>query len=117
MTGQLQTVSHRELMEMVVEIAGTGVPCGLPGQRQRIEPGFVLKNGAVLFESEKDGKGLYIGGAGMDGMYLRTQERYESIRDDDGTILAFRRVWPPPVLAKLRTQGKTNRKSERSMER
>ena len=62
---ELQTVSHRELMEPVVEIAQTGVPCGLPGQSQRMEPGFVLKNGTVLLESEKDGRGLYIGGAGM----------------------------------------------------
>lgn len=117
MTGELQTISHQALMEQVVEVARVGVPCGLPGQRQRLEPGFVLKNGTVLFEREKDGRGLYIGGAGMDGMYLRTTERYEPIRDADGKILAFRRVWPPPVLAKLRTQGKKNRKAERSMER
>ena len=34
---ELQTVSHRELMEPVVEIAQAGVPCGLPGQSQRME--------------------------------------------------------------------------------
>lgn len=92
MNDELRAVTHRELMEQVVEIKRTGVPCGLPGQRQRMEPGFVLKNGAVLFESEKDGKGLYIGGAGMDGMYLRTPERYEPLLGADGEILAFRRV-------------------------
>lgn len=116
---ELQTVSHRELMEPVVEIAQTGVPCGIPGQRQRLEPGFVLKNGIVLLESEKDGTGRYIGGAGMDGMYLRTRERYEPIQDNEGHILAFRRVQPLSVLEKLaasRERGRT--KSEnRSMER
>ena len=115
---ELQTVSHRELMEPVVEIAQTGVPCGLPGQSQRMEPGFVLKNGTVLLESEKDGRGLYIGGAGMDGMYLRTQERHEPIRDDGGSILTFRRVQPPSVLEKLAASGQSGMKSEiRSMER
>lgn len=115
---ELQTVSHRELMEPVVEIAGTGVPCGLPGQGQRIEPGFVLKNRSVLLESEKDEKGLYIGGAGMGGMYLRTPERYEPLLGTDGEILAFRRVQPPSVLEKLAAPGKGGMKSEkRSMER
>ena len=115
---ELQTVSHRELMEPVVEIAQAGVPCGLPGQSQRMEPGFVLKNGSVLLESEKDGRGLYIGCAGMDGMYLRTQERYEPIQNNSGKILAFRRVQPPSVLERLAVPGKAGMKSEiRSMER
>ena len=70
MAGDLSTVAHAELMEDVVGVRQTGVPCGLVNQR--MEPGFVLANGVVLLESEKDKYGRYTGGAGMDGMYLRT---------------------------------------------
>ena len=61
--------THVEHMEDVVGIRQTGVPCGLVNRR--IEPGYVLANGTVLLESEKDEDGRYIGGAGMEGMYLR----------------------------------------------
>ena len=64
--------THVEHMEDVVGIRQTGVPCGLVNRR--IEPGYVLANGTVLLESEKDEDGRYIGGAGMEGMYLRTNE-------------------------------------------
>ena len=74
----------------VSRVASEGVPCGLISKH--VEPGFLLVDGTVLLESEKDENGFYIGGAGMDGMFLRTVERYEPVRDEDGTVTAFRRM-------------------------
>ena len=74
----------------IVEIAQVGVPIGYIDRR--MEPGYMLANGTALLESEKDEAGFYIGGAGMDGMFLRTVERYEPVRDEDGAVYAFRRM-------------------------
>lgn len=71
----------------MVKIKQLGVPMGL--FNRRIDPGYVLENGTVLLETERDEYGRYIGGAGMDGMYLKTNERYESVRDDSGEIIGF----------------------------
>lgn len=71
----------------MVKIKQLGVPMGL--FKRRIDPGYVLENGIVLLETERDEYGRYIGGAGMDGMYLKTNERYEPVRDDDGQIVGF----------------------------
>lgn len=114
MTDELVTFSMTELMADVVKIQQTGVPCGLSGQR--IEPGFVLANGTVLLESEKDENGRYIGGAGMNGMYLRTNERYEPLIDEDGTLLSFRRVDSDSVMNRLlarKIQGKSYRETNK----
>ena len=114
MTDELVTFSMAELMADVVKIQRTGVPCGLSGQR--IEPGFVLANGTVLLESEKDEKGRYIGGAGMDGVYLRTNERYELIVEEDRTLRAFRRVDADSVMNRLlarKIQGKPRREANK----
>ncbi len=73
----------------IVGIAQKGVPVGLFG---RLAPGFVLENSTVLLESEKDANGFYIGGAGMDGMYMCTPERYEPVRDDAGQLTGFRSI-------------------------
>lgn len=70
------------------------VPCGM--WEQRMEPGYVLWNGTVLLESERDNSGCYQGGAGMDGMYLRTPELYRPVYTDDGRLWAFRQVQPAP---------------------
>ena len=74
----------------IVGIRQVGVPMGLINQHT--EPGYMLENGTALLESEKDEAGFYIGGAGMDGMFLRTVERYEPVRDEDGAVTAFRRM-------------------------
>ena len=114
MTDDLFTVTHAELMADVVGIKQTGVPCGLVNQR--IEPGFVLENGIVLLESEKDKDGQYIGGAGMDGMYLRTNERYVPLPGPDGKICAFSRVDKNSVLEQLKiksARGKSDPKSNK----
>ena len=63
----------------IVEIAQLGVPVGYIDRH--MESGFVLADGTALLESEKDESGFYVGGAGMDGMFLRTNERYEPVRD------------------------------------
>ncbi len=70
------------------------VPCGM--WDQRMEPGFVLWNGTVLLESEREESGCYKAGAGMDGMYLRTPELYRPVYTDDGRLWAFRQVQPAP---------------------
>ena len=74
----------------VSRVANEGVPCGLISKH--VEPGFLLVDGTVLLESEKDENGFYIGGAGMDGMYLKTGTLYEPVRDDNGKITSFRRM-------------------------
>ena len=75
-----------------IGIRETGVPVGL--LNRRIEPGYVLENGIVLLESERDENGYYVGGAGMDGMYLRTADLYKPCMDEQGNIRAFRQVQP-----------------------
>lgn len=59
---------------------------------KHMESGYLLSNGTVLLESEKDENGFYVGGAGMDGMNLKFQERYEPVRDEDGAITGFRQM-------------------------
>ena len=81
------------LGEVPAEIVGInqiGVPMGLINRRT--EPGYMLADGIALLESEKDEAGFYVGGAGMDGMFLSTPARYEPVRDEDGVIYAFRRM-------------------------
>ena len=78
-------------------IVQTGVPCGLI--QKRTEPGYVLADGTVLLESERDANGCYKGGAGMDGMYLQTGWLYAPVRGDDGQIRAFQEVKPENYLA------------------
>lgn len=77
-----------EVSAEIIAIRQTGVPCGLI--QPRMEAGYLLTDGTALLESEKDENGFYIGGAGMDGMYLRTPQRYEPVRNDSGKVTAFR---------------------------
>ena len=79
-----------EVPAEIIAIRQTGVPCGLI--QPRMEAGYLLTDGTTLLESEKDENGFYIGGAGMDGMYLRTPQRYEPVRDDNGKVTAFRHM-------------------------
>ena len=73
------------------------LPMGLPGVNRRMVSGFMLANGLVLLESERDPQGRYYGGAGMDGMYLRTPHIFTPVRNAAGEICAFREVLPEPV--------------------
>ena len=82
------TMTLDEVPAEIIAIRQIGVPCGLI--QPRMEAGYLLTDGTALLESEKDENGFYIGGAGMDGMYLRTPQRYEPVRDDSGKVTAFR---------------------------
>ena len=76
------TLTLDEVPAEIIAIRQIGVPCGLI--QPRMEAGYLLTDGTTLLESEKDENGFYIGGAGMDGMYLRTPQRYEPVRNDSG---------------------------------
>ena len=76
----------------LVGILRVGVPVGL--FQNRTEAGYLLEDGTALLETEKDENGFYLGGAGMDGMYLKISARYEPVRDEDGRVTAFRRISP-----------------------
>lgn len=80
-----------------IPIKITAVPMGLPGMNRRTVDGFILATGTVLLESERDGQGRYFGGAGMDGMYLRTPRLFTPVKKESGEIRAFREVLPAPV--------------------
>ena len=84
------------------------VTIGLPGVNQRKEPGYVLDNGLVLMESERDSQGNYKAGAGMEGMFLQTGRVFEPIRYPDGEILAFLECQPERTRAKDREAEKTS---------
>ena len=80
-----------------IGIRSVGVPYGWPQSRRRTEPGYVLENGIVLLDSERDADGRYYGGAGMDGMFLRApypNRLFSPVRNPDGSIRAFRRAEP-----------------------
>lgn len=78
------------------------LPMGLPGVNRRMVSGFMLANGLVLLESERDPQGRYYGGAGMDGMYLRTPHIFMPVRDASGKIRAFREVLSKPYKSPKR---------------
>lgn len=90
-----------------IPIKITAVPMGLPGMNRRTVDGFILATGTVLLESERDGQGRYFGGAGMDGMYLRTPRLFTPVKNESGEIRAFREVLPAPVKTRkpLRRSG------------
>jgi len=90
-----------------ISIKTTAVPMGLPGVNRRTVDGYVLVTGTVLLESERDGQGRYCGGAGMDGMYLRTPHLFTPVKNESGEIRAFREVLPAPVKTRkpLRRSG------------
>lgn len=83
-----------------IPIRSRVVPYGLEGVNRRNLPGYILANGIALLESERDASGNYIGGAGMDGMYLRTPQRYAPVKNEDGSVRAFRKVRKIPVRSR-----------------
>lgn len=89
-----------------IRVVQMGVPCGLV--QKRLEPGYILADGTVLLESERDVNGFYRGGAGMDGMYLQTGRLYTPVRGDDGQIRAFREVKPENYLAAAEMSAEVN---------
>jgi hypothetical protein len=81
-----------EPVGLEIPIRSRSVPYGLEGVNRRILPGYILANGTALLEDERDAYGNYYGGAGMDGMYLKLGDRYASVKNEDGSVRAFRRV-------------------------
>lgn len=79
-----------EVPAHIVEIKSVGIPMELINKRT--EDGYILSDGCSVMESSRDANGFYIGGAGMDGMYLATENLYEPVFDDDGCITAFRQI-------------------------
>lgn len=75
-------------MEKKYAVVSYEVPYGWPSEHRRMRQGYVLENGIVLQESEKEKRGNYKGGAGMDGMYMQTFTSYEPVFEDD-KIIAF----------------------------
>ena len=76
----------------IFSVVADKVSYGWPKSRRRDIPGFVLDNGLVLLESERDANGYYRAGAGMDGMYLQTGRVFTPMREADGTITGFAEV-------------------------
>ncbi len=85
-------ITLTEVPAEVAEIRQEGVPMGL--FQRRTEAGYLLEDGTALLETMKDENGFYLGGTGMDGMYLKTDARYEPVRDENGRVTAFRRMSP-----------------------
>lgn len=59
------------------------VPYGWPESRRRDVPGYVLNNGLVMLESERDAEGRYKAGVGTGGMYLQTGKLFEPVYSAD----------------------------------
>lgn len=89
-----------------IAIRQAGVPYGL--LYRRTERGFVLSDGTVLLESERDASGRYKGGAGVDGMYLATGKLYKALYDGEGNIRAFQEVRAENYLASAEMGAEEN---------
>lgn len=96
-------LSELERLGPEIPVKTTAVPMGLPGVNQRTVDGYVLSGGIVLLDSERDGQGRYFGGAGMDGMYLRTPRLFAPVKSESGEIRTFREVLPTPVKTRKPT--------------
>lgn len=90
-----------------VGIRAEGVEVGFPSENRTTQPGYVLKNGTVLLESERDPQGLYRAGAGMDGMYLRVPGLYAPLVLD-GKVTGFLEVENPLRTAELTMEQNAN---------
>lgn len=79
-----------EIPGIILDIQQKGVLMGT--STNRIESGYLLSNGTALLENEKDENGFYVGGNYVNGEYLKSQERYEPVRNKDGVITGFRQM-------------------------
>lgn len=93
----MMTPDKSNQLGLEIPVKATAVPMGLPGMNRRTVGGYVLSDRTVLLESERDGQGRYYGGAGMDGMYLRTPRLFTPVKTESGEIRAFREVLPAPI--------------------
>ena len=79
-----------EIPGIILDIQQKGALMGT--STNRIESGYLLSNGTALLENEKDENGFYVGGNYVNGEYLKSQERYEPVRNEDGAITGFRQM-------------------------
>ena len=79
-----------EVLGTILSVRQEGVLMGI--STKCIVSGYLLSNGTVLLESEKDENGFYVGGNYVNGEYLKSQERYEPVRNEDGAITGFRQM-------------------------
>ena len=84
------TMTLGDIPAELVGIRQKRVPVGL--FQNRTQAGYLLEDGTALLETDENG--FYLGGAGMDGMYLKTSDRYEPVRDEAGRVTAFRCISP-----------------------
>lgn len=105
----LQPIRCEDVGELArfVGIQARGVEVGFPSEDRTTQPGYVLKNGTVLLESERDPQGLYRAGAGMDGMYLRVPGLYAPLMLD-GKVTDFLEVENPLRTAELTMEQNGN---------
>ena len=93
----MNTPTGKPLFGPEISVIQTEVPFGL--FQKKSVPGYLLSDGVILLESERNEKGFYKGGAGMDGMYLQTGRVYAPVFSDDGNIRAFKELMPENYLA------------------
>lgn len=79
-----------EIPGIILDIQQKGALMGT--STNSIESGYLLSNGTALLENEKDENGFYVGGNYVNGEYLKSQERYEPVRNKDGAITGFRQM-------------------------
>ena len=101
-----QNEKHGQPAMPEIGIRQADVPYGL--LYRRTEAGYVLEDGTVLLESERDEAGRYKGGAGMDGMYLATGRLYMPVPDGAGGVRAFQEVRPENYLASAEMDAEGN---------
>ena len=78
-------------MSKIYRVISREVMYGYPKHSQRMIPGYILEDGVVLLDSERDEVGAYKGGAGMEGIYLQTGRRYSPIFEQN-TVVAFAEI-------------------------
>ena len=86
------TLTLEDVPAEIIGIQQVGVPYG-PNQ-SHTEAGYILKDGTILLEGEKDTEGFYVGGMFMDGRYLKTIHLYEPVWNSRGKVTAFRHMSP-----------------------
>lgn len=76
------------------KIVAREVTIGWPEEMRRTVPGYVLDDGILLLEREKNAHGNYIGCTGMDGMLTETSRLFYPVKEND-EIIAFEEIREP----------------------
>ncbi|MDE7260588.1 MAG: hypothetical protein K2N78_00760 [Oscillospiraceae bacterium] len=73
-----------------IGIVQTDISCGI--RQEQTEKGYLLTDGTVLLESERDTFGRYRSGVGMDGIFLQSGKLYAPVICEKGQISAFQKI-------------------------